>query len=94
MKALYGALVVLLHGLTAAAPSYAQTAVSPSAALTSPAADVPQGDSRRGASEFSACVNCHGGKAEGGFGPDLAGRDIGWLTFKKAVREPWASVCI
>ena len=89
MKALYGALVVLLHVLTAAAPGYAQTAASPSAALTSPASDVPQGDSRRGASEFSACVNCHGRKAEGGFGPDLAGRDLGWLTFRKAVREPW-----
>ena len=76
MRAQYGILFVLLH-LLAAGPLSAQTT------------DAPAGDAKRGAAEFSACINCHGDHAEGGFGPDLAGRDLGWLTFRKAVREPW-----
>src|ERR1700741_1912611 len=72
----YGMLIVLLTVL-AAAPPYAQTP------------DAPQGDARKGATEFAACANCHGHQAEGGFGPDLAGRDLEWITFRKAVRQPW-----
>jgi len=89
MRALYGTLIVLLNVLAAAAPTYAQAVPSPSIAPTSPVSDAPQGDVRNGEKEFSACVNCHGHHAEGGFGPDLAGRDLAWTTFRKAVREPW-----
>ena len=89
MRAQYGTLIVLLHLLAAAAPAYAQTAPSPSVALTAPTPDAPQGDVRKGATEFSACINCHGQHAEGGFGPDLAGRDLPWITFRKSVRQPW-----
>lgn len=52
-------------------------------------ASVPAGDAKKGAAEFTACVNCHGHHGEGGFGPDLAGRDLSWAAFRKAVRQPW-----
>lgn len=35
------------------------------------------------------CQNCHGSQAEGGFGPDLAGRGLSYEQFRRAVREPW-----
>jgi mono/diheme cytochrome c family protein len=49
----------------------------------------PIGDVQRGAAEYVRCVNCHGPRGEGAFGPDLAGRDLTWPQFRKAVREPW-----
>lgn len=35
------------------------------------------------------CRDCHGEKGEGGFGPDLAGRQLSFEQFKQAVRKPW-----
>ncbi len=35
------------------------------------------------------CRDCHGDKGEGGFGPDLAGRQLSFDQFKQAVRKPW-----
>ena len=35
------------------------------------------------------CRNCHGGKGEGAFGPDLAGRRLTVPQFTHAVRKPW-----
>ena len=35
------------------------------------------------------CQNCHGAQAEGGFGPDLAGRGLSFDQFRQAVRRPW-----
>jgi len=35
------------------------------------------------------CRDCHGEKGEGGFGPDLAGRQLSYDQFKQAVRKPW-----
>jgi mono/diheme cytochrome c family protein len=46
-------------------------------------------DLKNGAAEYARCVNCHGGKGEGAWGPDLAGRGLSFEQFKKAVREPW-----
>jgi mono/diheme cytochrome c family protein len=96
MRAHRGTLVLLLNvlGVTAPAhaapPAQAQSATPASVVTPAPAtADAPQGDARRGAREFSACINCHGRNAEGGFGPDLAGLNVPWITFKKAVRQPW-----
>jgi mono/diheme cytochrome c family protein len=37
----------------------------------------------------TACKNCHGPRGEGGFGPDLAGRQLSFDQFKHAVRRPW-----
>ena len=37
----------------------------------------------------TSCKNCHALKAEGGFGPDLAGRKLTRAQFTKAVRDPW-----
>jgi mono/diheme cytochrome c family protein len=51
--------------------------------------DPAQADVKRGAAEYVRCVNCHGPKAEGAFGPDLAGTGLTWVSFRKAVREPW-----
>jgi mono/diheme cytochrome c family protein len=35
------------------------------------------------------CKDCHGGVAEGAFGPDLAGRGLSYEQVKHAVRQPW-----
>jgi mono/diheme cytochrome c family protein len=35
------------------------------------------------------CKDCHGGVAEGAFGPDLAGRGLNAAQVRQAVRKPW-----
>ena len=40
-------------------------------------------------SNLTACKNCHGGVAEGAFGPDLAGRGLNTVQILRAVRQPW-----
>jgi len=35
------------------------------------------------------CKDCHGGVAEGAFGPDLAGRGLSYAQVRQAVRKPW-----
>ena len=35
------------------------------------------------------CKDCHGANGEGGFGPDLAGRQLSLAQFTRAVRQPW-----
>jgi mono/diheme cytochrome c family protein len=35
------------------------------------------------------CKNCHGNEGEGGYGPDLAGRQLSAEQFRRAVRQPW-----
>src|SRR4029078_10174550 len=37
----------------------------------------------------TSCKNCHGAAAEGGFGPDLAGRKLSLARVTRAVRQPW-----
>src|SRR5215470_874223 len=37
----------------------------------------------------TSCKNCHGTNAEGGFGPDLAGRKLTVAQFNHAVQKPW-----
>jgi len=37
----------------------------------------------------TSCKNCHAAKAEGGFGPDLAGRKLTQAQFNHAVQKPW-----
>jgi mono/diheme cytochrome c family protein len=80
-----GALIVLLGLSTTVIRSSAQAA----AAKAQAGSDAPNGDARKGATEFSDCVNCHGRNAEGGFGPGLAGTGLAWSSFRKSVREPW-----
>ena len=36
------------------------------------------------------CKRCHGQNAEGGWGPDLAGRGLSFEQVKRAIRQPWA----
>jgi mono/diheme cytochrome c family protein len=43
----------------------------------------------RGPPRATACRNCHGGLAEGAFGPDLAGRGLNAAQVLQAVRHPW-----
>jgi cytochrome c553 len=43
----------------------------------------------REAPRATACRNCHGGTAEGAFGPDLAGRGLSVAQVMQAVRKPW-----
>lgn len=55
----------------------------------------PAGDAQRGRRLFNAgaggadCMLCHGRNAEGGFGPDLAGRALTLAQFKRALQDPW-----
>jgi mono/diheme cytochrome c family protein len=35
------------------------------------------------------CRNCHGAQGQGGYAPDLAGRQLSPEQFKRAVRQPW-----
>lgn len=35
------------------------------------------------------CRDCHGVEAEGAYGPDLAGRQLSFDQFRRAVRRPW-----
>ena len=37
------------------------------------------------------CNNCHGTEGQGGFGPDLAGRQLSFEQFRHAVRTRGAS---
>ena len=50
-----------------------------------------QSDAKAGAATFREywCFTCHGAKGEGGFGPDLAGRQLSFDQFKHAIRQPW-----
>jgi mono/diheme cytochrome c family protein len=54
----------------------------------------PAGDAERGKvlwlkTEHVECRECHGDNGEGGFGPDLAGRNLTRAQFIHAVRKPW-----
>jgi len=48
-------------------------------------------DVQEGKASWAAvlCKNCHGENGEGGFGPDLAGRQLSEAQFRHAVRKPW-----
>jgi mono/diheme cytochrome c family protein len=41
------------------------------------------------ASNLHQCKNCHGGTAEGAFGPDLAGRGLSAAQVYRAAHQPW-----
>ena len=42
-----------------------------------------------GLQQTQLCRTCHGVNGEGGFGPDLAGRQLSVEQFRQAVRKPW-----
>ena len=67
------------------------TLVSAFAAMA--AAQTPAGDAAAGKALWdgntTSCKNCHGAKAEGGYGPDLAGRKLTYAQFNHAVQKPW-----
>jgi cytochrome c553 len=56
-------------------------------------AEPPKGDPAAGQKQFgggaSFCTICHGGKGQGAFGPDLAGRGLSFAQFKRAITEPY-----
>ncbi len=63
-------------------------------ALSQRAAAQPAGDPDRGRvlwleTEHVECRDCHGEHGEGGFGPDLANRNLTRAQFIHAVRKPW-----
>jgi mono/diheme cytochrome c family protein len=56
------------------------------------AQNIPGGDAAAGKALWDndlRCKDCHGGVAEGAFGPDLAGRGLNAAQVKQAVRKPW-----
>ena len=56
------------------------------------AQNAPSGDAAAGKALWDndlRCKDCHGGVAEGAFGPDLAGRGLNFAQVKQAVRKPW-----
>ena len=63
-------------------------------ALSQRVAAQPAGDPDRGKmlwleTEHVECRDCHGDNGEGGFGPDLANRNLTRAQFIHAVRKPW-----
>jgi mono/diheme cytochrome c family protein len=74
MRPVVGALVVVV-ALFHAAEAVAQGKAEPGKVLWESA------DAR--------CRDCHGNQGEGGFGPDLAGRQLTIDQFTQAVRKPW-----
>jgi len=72
-------LALLLIGTFAAAAA-AQTAA--------PAGDPVAGKALWDGNTTS-CKNCHANNAQGGFGPDLAGRKLTFAQFEHAVQKPW-----
>ena len=54
----------------------------------------PAGDAAAGKALWNEpqrwCKRCHGENADGGFGPDLAGRGLSVDQVKRALRQPWA----
>jgi cytochrome c553 len=66
----------------------------PLQALAQQAPLAPGGDAEKGKvlwqkTEHIECRECHGDNGEGGFGPDLAGRNLTQAQFIHAVRKPW-----
>jgi cytochrome c553 len=63
------------------------------AALAAAQTSAPAGDPVAGKALWdgntTSCKNCHAAKAEGGFGPDLAGRKLTQAQFLHAVQKPW-----
>jgi len=60
--------------------------------LTGGMAAAQQGDAAAGKALWAnelRCKDCHGGVAEGAFGPDLAGRGLSAEQVRQAVRKPW-----
>lgn len=60
------------------------------APVASPVPPLGYGDPAQGETAYRAagCVLCHGLHAEGGIGPALVGRRLGFARFLNAVREP------
>src|ERR1700692_1978742 len=80
MKPTKGLFVAMLLLPLAQGAASAQTAGDPAAGKAYWERDAPRA---------TACRNCHGGLAEGAFGPDLAGRGLSAAEVKQAVRKPW-----
>jgi len=60
--------------------------------LTAGMAAAQQGDAAAGKTLWAdelRCKDCHGGVAEGAFGPDLAGRGLSAAQVRQAIRKPW-----
>jgi mono/diheme cytochrome c family protein len=58
-----------------------------------PQSAAPTGDPVAGQRAFGGgaafCSQCHGGRGQGGLGPDLAGRALSFEQFKRAITRPW-----
>jgi mono/diheme cytochrome c family protein len=58
-----------------------------------PQTTAPTGDPVAGQRAFGGgaafCSQCHGGRGQGAFGPDLAGRSLSFEQFKRAITQPW-----
>jgi mono/diheme cytochrome c family protein len=78
MRTFFVALALLLYPLTQS------NTVAQGGAAGDPAAGKALWDGNA-----TSCKNCHGAAAEGGFGPDLAGRKLSLARVTRAVRQPW-----
>jgi len=74
----------------------ASSVLTATLAAQTPSPAAPQGDAAAGRRLFSGqaggafCMLCHGGNAEGGFGPELAGgRGLTYEQFARAIKQPW-----
>jgi mono/diheme cytochrome c family protein len=86
---LTGSLVLVSMIVEGGAPVLAQIPASGSAQSSELAGDPAAGkavwnDGTRW------CKRCHGENADGGWGPDLAGRGLAFEQVRRAIRQPWA----
>ena len=84
--------VLFLFSLCQQASTAPAQQAPPAPAQQAPPA--PAGDPERGRVLWQEtfhieCRDCHGANGEGGFGPDLAGRNLTRAQFIHAVRNPW-----
>jgi mono/diheme cytochrome c family protein len=78
---------VLLSALAQGGTGTAQSAAAVQGEAAGPAGD-PEVGKAVWALGNTSCRNCHGGEAEGAWGPDLAGRNLTLARFLQAVRKP------
>jgi cytochrome c550 len=84
--------VVLLSMVSLALEGSAAAQAAPTAQEGAAGAAAPVGDAAAGKAVWAlgntSCRNCHGGDAEGGFGPALAGRKLPLARVQNYIRNP------
>src|SRR5262245_41203967 len=83
--------IIVIGLLAVAQRRFLKTQVGPTTRQTQVETDLQAKKIAAGKSawQIQMCWYCHGRDGEGGFGPDLAGRELSLDQFKHQVRQPW-----